>query len=79
MTDFFKGKQTDWKDRIIMVISNKINIADVCPYVAACARTRTPPAQRLGRHGESDAISSPVFFNLKKVQKSHIIMTAAQK
>lgn len=69
-----KGKQTDgWKDRITLRISNKMNIADVCPYVAACARTRTPPAQRLGRHGESDAISSPVCFNLKRY-KNHILL-----
>lgn len=63
----------------IMILgnSNKI-IADFCPYVAACARTRTPPAQRLGLRGESDAILSPVFFILKK-NKRHFNMATAYK
>lgn len=43
--------------------------ADICPYVAACARTRTPPAQRLGLRGESDAILSSVCFYPGKVRR----------
>lgn len=35
----------------------------LCPYVTACARTRTPPAQRLGLRGESDAIVSPCVWS----------------
>lgn len=53
--------------------------ADIRPYVAACARTRTPPAQRLGLRGESDAILSSVCFDPGKVRRRHVSSTAACK
>lgn len=34
--------------------------------MAACARTTTPPAQRLGLRGESDAILSAGLYPAKK-------------
>lgn len=53
-------------------------MADFSPYVAACARTRTPPAQRLGLRGESEAILSSVFDS-KIGKELNFSMTAAFK
>lgn len=39
------------------------------PYIAACARTKTPPAQRFGLRGESDAILSPFSVDPKRGEK----------